>query len=568
MKKTFSKIINFCKILEKKKIPQVSKIIFLKKTLTKKERHWAFFFLILIIVSILGLGFNYYLLNAKILPAPGGTYREALAGYPNYLNPVLSYSNDIDRDIVNLVYSGLMKFDTNGNLVPDLAEDFSIGNYGKTYDFFLRKNIKWHDGQFFSADDVIFTIELLQNAEYKSPLRYNWDGVEVEKIDAWTVRCKLKNAYSPFLANATIGILPKHIWRNISPEDFALVKYNARPIGTGPFAFNSYVKSPQSKITQINLIRNENYYLKKPYLKEIILNFYDNEQESIQAFNEKKVDGIGLSSPFGKEQLNNLDKQQSFYSLLPRYYAAFFNQNKNKSLQNKNLRLALAYATNKDKIIKEVFNGEASKVNSPALPYVLDLEDKEQKFYNYNLNKASQLIEEVADKEEISLTITAPDIPELKKTAELLQEQWSALNINVKISLINPDTIINDVVRPRNYEILIFGQVLSLEPDPFSFWHSSQTTDPGLNLSMYSNEKVDKLLEKARQELDLEKRTVYYTDFQKEILEDVPAIFLYSPRYLYILRNHIKGVQINKINLPADRFSSIENWYIKTKLIK
>jgi len=552
-----------------KKIKKVINIFLLTKFLNKKEKRLAVFFLFLVLLGIIGLLVGFRLSGSKVLPAEGGIYKEALLGYPQYLNPVLGYANDVDRDIVKLVYSGLMKFDADGNLIPDLAEDFEISNGNKTYDFYLRKNVFWHDGEKFDANDIIYTIRTIQDAKYNSPLRFNWEGVSVEKINDWQIRFSLRYPYAPFLTNVNVGILPEHIWQNYDYENFAVAQENTYPIGTGPFVLDSVKKDDQGLLNNITLKRNDDYYLKKAYLEKIVLSFCLSEEDLITKFNKNKVDGIALNSSFKKSEIKDLETIDILSPTLPRYFSVFLNQENKPILKDKNLRLALAHSTNKEIIIEEVFNGDALKIKSPLLPHIFNNESNEIKEdYKYDPNKAKEYLEKVTNYKEIEITLSVPDVPELKQTAEMLQEEWLSLGIQVKISLISLDNFVDDVIRPRNYETVIFGQVLSLNPDPFSFWHSSQKNDPGLNLALYDNNSVDSILESIRQEDDVEKRLKLYKEFEDQICKDLPAIFLYSPKYLYLLKSKIKGVRLNKINLPADRFSSIENWYINTRFVK
>jgi len=544
----------------------ITKIIAIPRIFNQKELTLAKIFIFLIILSSLGLLINIHFSSTRILPTNGGIYKEAVIGYPQYLNPILSYSSDTDRDIVELIYSGLTKFDPDGNIIPDLAEDFAIDDGGKNYTFYLRKNIYWHNNIPFSVDDVIFTIKTIQNPEYNSPLRFNWDGVEIEKINDLTIRFKLKNPYAPFLTNTTIGILPKHIWESLSPKDFYLSKTNLEPIGTGPFKFDNIKKGAGKIVEMLTLERNNQYYLKKPYLEKVIFVFKNGEKKLIEALNQNKVNAIALGSGFYKENIKRQERFSFYSPLLPRYFAAFINQEKNSILANQNIRIALSYATNKELIIKEVFGGEALRIEGPFPQYLLP----EQYFsssnvYEYNLEKAKQYLEKASGITDLSIILTVPDIPELSKTAEILQSNWQEAGFKVKISLVSPTEIIDNIIRQRDYEILIFGQVLNLDPDPFSFWHSSQKNDPGLNLSLYQNKAVDTILKNARGELEEEKRLKLYGDLSNQITKDVPAIFLYIPKYLYVVNEKIKGIKTTKINLPANRFSSIENWYIETK---
>ena len=241
----------------------------LPSLLSKKERYFILGLLILTIASLITWGISYRLSHTISIPNYGGSYKEGLIGSPQYINPILCQTYDTDQDISQLIFSGLMKYDSRGELVPDLAEEYAIGEEGKIYDFFLRKNITWHDGKPFNADDVIFTIQTIQNPEYRSPVIFNWNGVEIEKIDDYTIRFKLKNAYAPFLNNTTIGILPKHIWENISPPEFFLTQTNLKPIGTGPYKFTKFEKDRKGSIKALYLQANKDYHLNRPYIKKI-----------------------------------------------------------------------------------------------------------------------------------------------------------------------------------------------------------------------------------------------------------------------------------------------------------
>ena len=167
----------------------------------------------------------------------------------------------------------------------------------------------------------------------------------------------------------------------------------------------------------------------------------------------------------------------------------------------------------------------------------------------------------------LSFTIITVNQPILEKVASLLKEQWKSLGINLEIKTIDVSTLTEEIIKPRNYEMLLFGEVLGLIPDPFPFWHSSQTKDPGLNLASYENKDCDKILEDIRQNLNEGERKVALEKFQNILIEDSPAIFLYSPDYLYLVSNEIKGINTKIIADPSKRFSNIENWYVKTKRV-
>jgi len=251
-------------------------------------------------------------------------------------------------------------------------------------------------------------------------------------------------------------------------------------------------------------------------------------------------------------------------------------------LADRNVRLALSYATNKEEIIEKVLNGKGEQVNSPLLSnwpnYTSEID-----IYDFALEHAQNILEENGWKDtdedgirqktindedtKLEINLVASDWPEFEQTAEILKEQWGKIGAQVNLEIIESIDIQQEYLRPRNYQALLFGEVLGADPDPFAFWHSTQKKDPGLNVAFYENKEVDKLLEDARQTIEQEKRTEKYAEFQKILIEDVPAVFLYSPTYLYPVNKKIKGIEIEKLAQPSFRFSQIENWYINTKRV-
>ncbi len=556
----------------------------LPKILPVRERWLARSLILVIIVSTCLLLISCYLNHTQVQPKIGGQYKEGFLGQPRYINPVLSQTNDVDRDLVQLIYSGLFKYDGQNNLIPDLAEGYTIEDDGLTYYISLKKNILWHDGETLTANDIIFTIKTIQEPEYKSPLRNIWQNVEVEKVDDFALRFKIKSVYAPFLHNLTFGVLPKHLWAGIPAANFPLAEYNLKPIGSGPYQFKKFSKSQNGKIESIELARNEDFYLlsaegqpQGPFIEKIILRFYNNKEKLIEAYQKRQIDGlVSISTADLSELKNNLNLYQIE---LPIYYAVFFNQTKSKALIDETVRLALAYATNKQEIIDKVLAGKGAMVESPLLSGCLGY-TTETKIYDFTLEHAQNILEAAgwSDQDEdglrekeikgeltkLEITLRASDWPEIKQTAELIKEQWEKIGAQINLEIIDSVTLQEDYLRPREYEALLFGEVLGADPDPFAFWHSAQRKDPGLNLALYQNEKVDKLLEEARQTLDQEERIAKYVEFQKLVMEDLPAIFLFSPDYLYPVNKKVKGISsIEKLPTHSQRFSQIENWYIK-----
>ncbi|OGZ36814.1 MAG: hypothetical protein A3D38_01595 [Candidatus Portnoybacteria bacterium RIFCSPHIGHO2_02_FULL_40_23] len=554
----------------------------LPKILSPKERWLVLGLFFVILFSLMSLAVKDYLDKTEALPDYGGTYEEGIIGQPRFLNPVLAQINDADRDLTQIIFSSLLKHDGRGNLIPDLAKNYEIKENGLVYEFFLKENIKWHDGETLTADDIVFTINTIQNPEYKSPLRINWNGVKVEKIDDYAVRFKLNNIYAPFLHNMTVGILPKHLWAGISAQNFHLAQYNHEPVGSGPYKFKELKQNKSGVIQSIELKKNKDFYLKDPYIENLIFEFFQNEETAIQALNKKQVDGLNFFSAAQQSKIQN--KSANIYRInLPRYYAVFFNQTKTKVLSDKTARLALAYATDKKEIIEKILNNEGLIADSPLLPNSLGY-TKEIKIYDFAPEHAKNILradgwkdtdgdgilEKKINNENLKfeITLVTADWPELIKAANLIKEQWGKIGAKINLEIAGLGAIQEDYIRPREYQAILFGEVLGSDPDPFAFWHSSQKRDPGLNLALYDNEKIDKVLEEARQNLDKKIRIEKYEEFQKLLVDDVPAVFLYSPAYLYPVNKKVKGVSLENLPLPSYRFSQIENWYIKTKRVE
>ena len=546
--------------------------------LSKKERVIIYVSLFLIVISAAYLGASNYFQKTKEVPAYEGEYSEGMVGQPRFINPILCQGSDIDSDLSALVYSGLLKLNHQGELVNDLAENYEISEDRLTYTFYLKKDVTWHDGEKLSADDIVFTIKTIQNDNFYSPLRASWKGVKIEKVDDHSVRFILRNAYSPFLNNLTVGILPKHLWESFGANNFHQAECNLMPKGTGPYQIEQFVKDKDGKISSLELLANKNYYAKEPFIQKISFKFFKDEAEMIAAFNRKEIKGVNYLSPENVKKVSDLERVNIYRLNIPRHFAVFFNQTQSKALSDKTVRLALAYAVDKNRLIEETLLGEGSSVETP-IPLGILGHNPDTKIYDYAPEHAKNILEAegwtdsdgdgIREKDEIKIefTIIATDSPELSSTLTLLQEMWKEIGVSVQIKNVEINDPENDYIKSRDYEAILFGEILNYDPDPFAFWHSSQKKETGLNLALYDNAEVDKLLEEARQETDQNIRAEKYQKFQELVVEDIPAIFLYSPNYLYAHNKIVQGVELDNIVIPSNRFNGIENWFVKTERV-
>lgn len=509
---------------------------------------------------------------------------EGMLREPRNINPIYA-TTDGDRDIARLVFSRLFTYSGDGRITPDAADGLEISTDGKVYTVGLKKNVYWHDGGQLTADDVLFTIRMIQNPLYKSPLRTNWQGVEVEKVDTYTLRFNLRSPYAPFVENLTLGILPKHLWENIGSEQALLHELNLRPIGSGPYKFGNLTQAKDGSIISYEVRRNLEYYGEGPWLKKIIFVFFKSEEEMLAAWQKERIDGFG---PFPASRSKDLAREtiKIMPLAMPRLFGLFFNEKTDESLTDKKVRQAIAHGLNKKEIADNVSSSGAIPVDSVLPPGGPGYTNEIIK-YPYDPEQSRSLLESAGWKDEdgdgvreknfrrsgktetvlLSLTLTTSDWPDLLRTAAAVQAALREIGIEVVIRKYSLSELESGVIRPRNFEVLLFGQVYGYEPDPFAFWHSSQIKDPGLNIALYANKKADQVIEESRRISDPEERASKYAELQKIIASDLPAVFLYSQIYLYALPENIKGVEISKISLPADRFNEINKWYIETRRV-
>lgn len=515
------------------------------------------------------------------IPASGGALREGLVGTPRFINPLLAIS-DADRDLTSLVYSGLMRPDNKGGLIPDLAEKFEISEDGLSYTFTLRPNLVWPDDEPITSDDIIFTIQQAKDPQLKSPKRANWEGVNTERIDERTVRFVLNKPYTPFLENTILGILPKHIWKEAISEQMSFSEFNIKPVGSGPYEIKNIDRNSSGIVTSYELSPNKKFSLGNPFIKNLIVRFYPSEKDLLAAFQRREIESVGAVNPSFLEKIETSSVLLK-NPFLPRVFGIFFNQNNAKIFIQKEVRDALSLATDKEKIIDEILQGFGVKLDYPIPPGVFGALPQEKD--NFSIDRAREILQKngwTFNEEEkiwekttgsgkkketmrLEFSLATSDSPELKQAGELLKNMWENLGAKINLKIFEIGDLNQNVIRPRKYDALLFGEVVGRDPDSFAFWHSSQRNDPGLNIALYANIKVDKLLEETRTISDEAVRREKYKEFQKEIAQDNPAIFLFSPKFIYLLPYYLRGVEeMESITVPSERFSQIYKWYIKT----
>ncbi|MDA3840582.1 MAG: peptide ABC transporter substrate-binding protein [Patescibacteria group bacterium] len=588
--------------LSKSKIPTLKQFKYIGKYLNKKEALAIKISTFLIFTSISFVAVSFYMTHLEITPVSGGEYTEGLIGAPKHINPLYSSINDVDNDISSLIFSSLYQRDSKGGLKEDLLDDINLSEDEKEYTIKIKPNVLWHDGEELSADDLIFTINTIVDSKYQSPLRSSLSGISVSKVDKLTIKISLSQPYAAFKDLLTFGIMPAHLWEQLSPESFLLVNLNLKPIGSGPYKVKGFFNdSSLGKISSMELEINDKYYGSLPYIEKIVFKFFPNFEELIVALNGNLVDGIAYLPKEFKEQVA-AQNSLNFYKLnLAQIMSLNFNSKENPFLEKKNTRQALAFAIDREQIVADVFSDNARLAESPILADSFAYKGDIKK-YNYDKNEALNLLE----KDGWSLaTVTAEDLigdedeeekNEIKvgegfwmtrendddeieyfivnistinsidniKIAEAIKKYWEEIGVKTIVNEYSSKEINGEIIRNRDYDALLYTQSLSFDPDVYSFWHSSQAVTGGNNISNYFNGEVDRLLSEARVISDEGSRQKMYYEFQDILVEEVPTIFISSPIYTYIQKKDIKNFNVTSISNPSDRFSNISDWYINT----
>jgi peptide/nickel transport system substrate-binding protein len=523
-------------------------------------------------IALLGIFITFNKDSLSSLPRRGGSLTEGVVGTPRFINPLLA-QKEVDRDLTMLIYSGLLRLDKDGDLQNDLAQSYEVNADGTVYTFTLKEGLTFHDGTIITADDILYTVALAQNGSLKSTVQSTWNSVLAEKVDDATITFTISEAYAPFAHNLTLGIVPKHIWDSVPIEDFLFSEFNTRPVGSGPYRISN-IQESNGVPTQYSLQAFDNFALGRPYIESLTIKIYPEAQDLKDAYSKGQIDSA-----------YNIDATRSntiaHSGTLPRVFAVYLNQNEAPLFAKKAIREAFMLAINKDDLIEEVLSGNAEKLagpipitlypydsigsRSPASPSVQASRDAFEAL-SYTFNEETKLLED-EDSATIAFTLTTANVPQLVAVGEYLVAQWREVGIDANIEIYDSIDLTQRVIRPRDYQGLLFGQVLPHGLDIYSFWHSSQRNDPGLNIAQYTNIDVDKALTNLRTEQNDATRAQLYAVFNREIENDAPALFLFSPHYQYVYPEKNTVSIPNFIINSSERFALIHTWYTETDLV-
>ncbi len=513
-------------------------------------------------------GVSSFYRGTTLAPVAGGSYTEGIVGQPIAINPIISSGGDADKDLMEIVFRDVIS----------LAQTYKASADYKTWTVSLKEDLRWSDGEKITSDDIVFTLEAIQNPEARSPLFAAWQGVEAERTGEREVQFVLKTPYAFFLENLKgFKVVPEHIFAAIPAENLRLSDYNFEPVGNGPYAFTGYEKRKDGFITAHRFTANPYYEANAPLIPELIFRYFPDYESALTAFNRREIDGLG---GLAVDDLAKLKISHQIQELtLPRYYALFFNPNTAPALKATEVREALTLVTDKEKLLRDVLLGRGLIMNGPLHPDIAGFDQTALGDREFSPEKARTLLENKGWKTDefgvrskkmgkdtvtLSFELIVPQIDFLVKAAQVVAADWKTIGAELTPIVLAPNEITNSVIKSRDYQILLFGNILKNSPDVFSFWHSSERFRPGLNLSFYESKTADTLLESIRTDTSEDKRTADLKKLQAIIAADRPVIFLFSPNYLYASPRALGGFSKTFIAKPSDRLSGIGSWYLKT----
>ena len=515
---------------------------------------------------------NYY---EFLKPVNGGVYTEGIVGSFTTTNPLFAVDAP-DVSVSRLLFAGLFRNDDSGKLVPDLAQSWKLSENETTYTVTLRQNLRWSDGQPLTAKDVAYTYHTIQNPDAGSPLLASWQGVTVKQVDSRTVSFTLSTPLSSFVYSLTNGIVPEHILAKEQVGNLRTSLFNTvSTVGCGPFVLRKVEvqgSAASQREERIAMAASDTYHEGRPGLDGFVLRVFSSDEQMIEQFNERKVDGmVGLTSV--SSDINNADSVISYSFPLRASVMVFFKTSQGV-LADKQVRQALVRATDTNAIIGAL-GYPAVPVTEPLLRSQLGYDPALQQA-SFDAPAAKKMLDDagwtaqkdgirVKDGKKLQFSLHAMNNPEFVKVSKLLQQQWRAVGVDMKVSL-ESGSELDAVVSSHDYDALLNGITIGADPDVYAFWHSSQAdvrSQTRLNFSEYKSSVVDESISAGRTRSSEKLRAIKYKPFLQAWQQDAPAVGLYQPRFLYVSREPIYGLREHPITTGLGRYSNVAHWQIR-----
>jgi peptide/nickel transport system substrate-binding protein len=540
-------------------------------------RRFVIGWLLLFVLLICGVFGQSLLLDGyyqTLKPVPGGMYSEGILGTFTNANPIYATS-DADTTVSHLLFAGLFTYNSKNQLVGDLASRYTINSVGTTYTVYLKPHLTWQDGVPLTAQDVAFTYHLIQNPDAQSPLQGSWQNVSVSAPNPTTVVFKLQDVLASFPYSLTNGIVPQHLLQNIPFDELRSANFNTvDPVGAGPFAWQAIQVSgdnPTDAQVQIALRPFANYQGGKPKLQQFVVHTYADQDQLIGAFQSGQLNGLeGLSEV--PKAISQMSSTQVHSLMLTAGTYVFF-KTSSGVLADQLVRQALIEGANVPNIITNL--GYLTRpVKEPLLEGQLGYSTAYVE-PSYNPAAASQLLTQdgwimgtngirYKAGQPLSFGLTATNSSEYTSVSQQLVSQWRRLGVSVQVQL-QPADSFTVTLSSHDYDAVLYGISIGVDPDVFVYWDSSQAdvrSDNRLNLSEFKNATADEALESGRTRLNPALRAIKYQPFLQVWQQDAPALGLYQPRVLYITNGLVAGLADNTVNTASDRLNNVQNWEV------
>lgn len=521
--------------------------------------------------------------NVTTEPVQGGFYTEALVGSLQRLNPLFDFDNPADRDIDRLIYSRLIAFDERGNPSADLASAWGISRDGTVYNFDLKPDVKWHDGEPLTADDVLFTVDLLRNGGSYVPadLQEFWAGIEVVKLSPTALQFKLPEPFAPFLDYLSFGILPSHLLNGKSIDEIKDMDFNIQPVGSGPYQFDRLIVE-NGQITGLVLKTFADYYGKEPFIEQLIFRYYPDSAAALQAYQTGQVQGISQISSDALAAALAEPNLAVYTGRQPELAMVMLNLNNAEAsfFQDANLRRALYTGINRQYIVDKIFNGQAILADGPIFPGTWAYYDATPRI-DLDVDMAKILLDEAgfpvnpdntaervsSDGIALKFTLLYPDTPQHQLVAEAIAQDWTALGVTVTLEAVPYDVLVMERLTNREYQAALVDLNLARypDPDPYPFWDSVLATS-GQNYSQWDHKIASEYLEEARIAVDAGERARLYRNFQVIFTDELPSLPLYYPVYNYGVDRQVQGVRMGPLLDTSDRFATILDWFLVARV--
>ncbi len=517
----------------------------------------------LLLGALLG---SWALVGCTDRPAAGGVYREAVIGQPLSLNPLLDPRDPIVRDVSRLLFAGLVRVVDGGELQGDLAEGWATSDEGRTYVFRLRPNVRWHDGQPVVAADVVSTVAILRAADYSGPLDLAapWRGVHAEALDSKTVRFRLDEPFAAFIEICSVPILPSHL---VGPADASRLRelgYSYAPVGAGPFQLVAQSSSG------LHLRRHGDYVGPRAYLDEVEFLYFAEAGAALAALQKGMVDGFVDVPPEVRSTVLQDERLQSMQApILAEQTVLFLNQ-AHPILRERPVRQAIASTIDR----RRLFGPGAVMDGLPAFGPIVSSSWAYSRVVERepDLAVARSLLEGAGwvglparnrNGQGLALRLVTTLDRRLVALAEAIQEQLSALGVDVSVQPTNELDLYREQLGPHRFDMALVNiGVGGTDPDPSALWDSAQVTG-GFNFASYQSAEADEYLRVARRQGDPGRRREALEAFQRVWGEDVPGIVLGHPMLHYALSNRIRGVRLGVVGDRGSRFQHIAEWYVE-----